>query len=57
MRIAVEHAGAERGVLIAIRNKELHIEASARSGRGTIEVSLRRKQSHSMIFPNPCSIT
>ena len=42
MRIAVEHAGAERGVLIAIRNKELHIEASARSGRGTIEVSLRR---------------
>jgi signal transduction histidine kinase len=41
MRIAVEHAGAERGVLIAIRNNELQIEAEARTGRGTIEVAVR----------------
>jgi len=42
MRIAVEHAGAERGVLIAVRNNELQIEAEARTGGDTIEVGLRR---------------
>jgi C4-dicarboxylate-specific signal transduction histidine kinase len=42
MRIAVEHAGAERGVLIAIRDNELQIEAEARTGGGTIEVALRK---------------
>ncbi len=41
MRIAVEHAGAERGVLIALRGDELEIEAEARTNRGTIEVALR----------------
>jgi signal transduction histidine kinase len=40
MKIAVEHAGAERGVLIALRNDELQIDAEARTGRGTIEVTL-----------------
>jgi predicted ATPase/signal transduction histidine kinase len=38
MKIAVEHAGAERGVLVAIRSNELQIEAEARTGRGMIEV-------------------
>ena len=47
MRIAVEHAGAERGVLIAIRNNELQIEAEARTSRGVIEVALR----HTSITP------
>jgi PAS domain S-box-containing protein len=42
MRIAVEHAGAERGLLIIIRNDEPRIEAEARSGRGTVEVTLRQ---------------
>src|SRR5215469_8512490 len=32
MRIAVEHAGAQRGVLIAVRGSELQIEAEARTG-------------------------
>ncbi|MBV8641524.1 MAG: AAA family ATPase [Verrucomicrobia bacterium] len=41
MRIAVEHAGAERGVLIALRGSELQIEAEARTGRGVIEVARR----------------
>ncbi|MGO9995345.1 MAG: AAA family ATPase [Steroidobacteraceae bacterium] len=41
MRIAVEHAGAERGLLIMIRNDETWIEAEATSGRGTVEVTLR----------------
>jgi predicted ATPase/signal transduction histidine kinase len=42
MRIAVEHAGAERGVLIALRGNELQIEAEARIDRDTIEVALRQ---------------
>jgi PAS domain S-box-containing protein len=41
MRIAVEHAGAERGLLIMIRNDGPRIEAEATSGRGTVEVTLR----------------
>jgi predicted ATPase/signal transduction histidine kinase len=41
MRIALEHAGAERGVLIAVRSNELQIEAEARIGPGKIEVALR----------------
>src|SRR6202166_3935478 len=41
MRIAVEHAGAERGLLIIIRDGETRIEAQATSGRGTVEVTLR----------------
>src|SRR6202048_1830447 len=41
MRSAVEHAGAERGLLIIIRNDEPRIEAQATSGRGTVEVTLR----------------
>jgi PAS domain S-box-containing protein len=41
MRIAVEHAGAERGLLIIIRDEEPRIEAEATSARGTVEVILR----------------
>ncbi|MBV8139717.1 MAG: GAF domain-containing protein, partial [Deltaproteobacteria bacterium] len=41
MRIAVEHAGAERGALIVVRSDELRIEAEATTGPGMIEVSLR----------------
>jgi len=40
MRIVVEHAGAERGLLIIIHNDEPRIEAEATSGRGTVEVTL-----------------
>jgi hypothetical protein len=47
MRIAVEHAGAERGVLIVPRGNELQIEAEARTARGVIEVVLR----HTAIDP------
>jgi predicted ATPase/signal transduction histidine kinase/ActR/RegA family two-component response regulator len=41
MSISVEHAGAERGVLIMIHNDEALIEAEATSGRGTVQVTLR----------------
>src|SRR5580698_5838089 len=38
VRIAAESAGAERGLLILIRDGELRIEAEAITGRGGIEV-------------------
>ena len=38
--IAVEHAGAERGLLILPRGEEHRIEAEARTGRDKIEVQL-----------------
>ncbi len=38
MRIAVEHAGAERGALILLRNGEPHIAAEAATAGGKIEV-------------------
>ena len=41
MRIALEHAGADRGLLIITRNGEPRIEAEATIGRGRVEVTLR----------------
>jgi PAS domain S-box-containing protein len=40
MRIAIEHAGAERGLLILLRGNTPQIEAEARFDRKTIEVTL-----------------
>ena len=42
MRIAVEHAGAERGLLILIRDGEPRVEAEATTGPGRIEVAVRQ---------------
>ena len=42
MRIAVEHAGAERGLLILFPGDEPQIEAEATTGRGQVEVTLRQ---------------
>jgi PAS domain S-box-containing protein len=42
MRIAVEHAGAERGLLILLRSDEPLIEAEATTGQGRIEVAVRQ---------------
>jgi len=42
MRIAVEHAGAERGLLILFRGDEPQIEAEATIGHGRVEVNVRR---------------
>jgi PAS domain S-box-containing protein len=44
VRIAVEHAGAQRGLLILIRDDEPRIEAEAIIGPGGIEVVLRQEQ-------------
>jgi PAS domain S-box-containing protein len=51
MRIAVEHAGAERGLLILLRGDELQIEAEATTGRGAVEVMLRQKATTAMDLP------
>ena len=42
MVIAVEHAGAERGLLILLRGDEPQIEAEATTDRGRVEVALRQ---------------
>jgi predicted ATPase/GAF domain-containing protein len=41
MRISLEHAGAERGLLILFTDDEPRIAAEARTGDGNIEVTLR----------------
>jgi PAS domain S-box-containing protein len=42
MQIAVEHAGAERGLLMLIRGGEPRIEAEATTGHGRVEVVVRQ---------------
>src|SRR6201998_1333053 len=42
MRIAVEHAGAERGLLILLRGDGPWIEADAPTGHGGVEVTVRQ---------------
>jgi PAS domain S-box-containing protein len=42
LRIAVEHAGAERSLLILLEGNEPRIAAEATTGRGQVEVMLRQ---------------
>jgi GAF domain-containing protein len=42
MRIVVEHAEAERGLLILLRGDEPQIEAEATTGHGSVEVDVRQ---------------
>ena len=42
MTIALEHAGAERGVLMLLRNNRLEIEAEAATGAGKVDVERRQ---------------
>jgi PAS domain S-box-containing protein len=42
LRIAVEHAGAERGLLILFQGDQPRIAAEATTGRGQVEVTLRQ---------------
>jgi PAS domain S-box-containing protein len=51
MRITVEHAGAERGVLILLRNGEPQIAAEAATSRGKVEVTRREKAVSSVDLP------
>jgi len=43
MRIAVEHAGAERGLLILLREEEPQIEADAITGHGMVKVRVQQR--------------
>ena len=51
LRIAVEHAGAERGLLILLPGDEPRIAAEATTGRGQIEVTLRQTAMSSTELP------
>jgi hypothetical protein len=42
MRMVVEHAGAERGLLILLRGDKPQIEAEATTGHGRARVSVRQ---------------
>ena len=44
MLIAIEHAGAERGLLILPRRHDYQIEAEARTGRDRVDVHLQQRE-------------
>jgi PAS domain S-box-containing protein len=51
MRIVVEHAGAERGLLILLHGDEPRIEAEATTGQGKPQVSVRQTLVTSLDLP------
>src|SRR5262249_23782685 len=51
MTLALEHSGAERGLLIQLRGETLEIEAEARTGRTTVEVKIRQEKVASTQLP------
>ncbi|MEX3940528.1 AAA family ATPase [Paraburkholderia sp. BR10937] len=51
MRTAVEHAGADRGLLIVVSDAAFHIEAEATTGDGVIAVSLEKRTAESGRLP------
>ena len=57
MRTAIEHAGAERGLLILLHDDQPQIEAEATTGRGSVEVALRQAAVTPSSFPNRRFIT
>jgi PAS domain S-box-containing protein len=51
MTIALQHAGAERGLLILVHGAEPRIEATARTGRDRVEVTLRQSAATAAELP------
>lgn len=51
MTIALEHAGAERGLLVVLRDDTLEIVAGAHTERNTVEVTLRQEALRSSDLP------
>lgn len=51
MRLAVEHAGAQRGLLILLHGEEPHIEAQARTESGSVEVRVGQVSAGASDFP------
>jgi len=56
MRTAIEHAGAERGLLILPRGDELQIEAEATTNGDTVIVRLREASVAAAALPESISI-
>jgi PAS domain S-box-containing protein len=52
LRTAIEHAGAERGLLILLRDGEPRIEAEAATGPGKVEVAVRHAAIASSDLPH-----
>ena len=57
MRTAIEHAGAERGLLILPRGDEYRIEAEVTTQSNTVTVDLRDASVSAADLPSPCSAT
>ena len=53
LRTAIEHAGAERGLLIMPRGAELRIQAEATTGGSSVEIALRDAAISSADLPEP----
>jgi GAF domain-containing protein len=51
VRLAVEHAGAERGLLILLHGREPYIEADATTAHGSVEVKVRSFRVRSSDLP------
>jgi PAS domain S-box-containing protein len=51
LRIAAEHAGAERGLLILFQGDEPRITAEATTGRGQVQVTLRQTAASQVELP------
>ena len=51
VRLAVEHAGAERGLLVLLHDGDPYIEAEATTGHGSVDVALRRVRVTSSSLP------
>jgi GAF domain-containing protein len=53
MRTAIEHAGAERGLLILAQDDEYRIEAEATTSGDTVTVGLRQSSVTTEDLPEP----
>ncbi len=51
LRLAVEHAGAQRGLLILLSDDEPYIEAEAKSRHGSVEILIRHERAKSVDLP------
>ena len=51
LRLAVEHAGAQRGLLILLSDDGPYIEAEAKSRQGSVEILIRHERAKSMDLP------
>ena len=51
MRLAVEHAGAQRGLLILLQADRPYVEAEAKSGHGNVEMLIRHAPVNSLELP------